>query len=71
VYSFINRYLSNESLDAIKLLENYGEFHDAKDLVSLWLGIMEAHKVVASTSTVPSVLKADSGAKYQVVSSLS
>jgi hypothetical protein len=34
--------------------------------VPLWLAIMETHKV-ASTSTVPSVLKADSRAKYQAI----
>ena len=66
VYAFIYRHLSNESLDAIKLLEDYSKFHDAKDPVLLWLGIMETHKV-ASTSTVPSVLKADSRAKYQAI----
>jgi hypothetical protein len=66
VYAFIYRHLSNESLDAIKLLEDYGTFHDAKDPVLLWLGIKETHKV-ASTSTVPSVLKADSMAKYQAI----
>jgi hypothetical protein len=66
VYAFIYRHLSNESLDAIKLLEDYGKFHDAKDPVLLCLGIAETHKV-ASTSTVPSVLKADSRAKYQAI----
>ena len=66
VYAFIYRHLSNESLDAIKLLQDYGKFHYAKDPVLLWLGIMETHKV-ASTSTVPSVLKADSRAKYQAI----
>jgi hypothetical protein len=34
--AFIYRH---ESLDALKLQEDYGKFHDAKDPVLLWLGI--------------------------------
>ena len=66
MYTFIYEHLSNESLDAIKLVKDYSEFHSAKDPALLWLGTMGTHKV-PSTSTVPSVLKVYSRAKYQAI----
>lgn len=64
VYAYLWRHLSNESRDAIKLLEGYETIHEEKDPVTLWLAIGATHRI-ATSSTVPTVQKAESRTKYQ------
>ena len=66
LYGFMIQHLSNESHDAIKLLDEYQEFNATKDPLSLWLAIKKTHKV-ATSSNVGAVMKAETRRKYQEV----
>ena len=50
LYGFMIQHLSNESHDAIKLLDEYQEFNATKDPLSLWLAIKKTHKVATSSN---------------------
>ena len=63
-YGYMLRHLSNESLDAIKLLDEYEQINREKDPLLLWRAIKKTHKV-ATNSNVERVRKAETRRKYQ------
>jgi hypothetical protein len=45
LYSFLLSSISDESVDAIKQLEDFSEFHLEKDPLSLWNAILSVHRL--------------------------
>ena len=64
MFAFIMLRLSNESLDAVKLVDGWAEANAAKDPLQLWQ-LMEATHRVGIDSRIPAVLKAESRRAYQ------
>ena len=65
-YAFMYDRLSNESVDAIKQLEEYEEINSSKDPLLLWLAIKQTHKT-ATNSNVGTIMRAETRKKYQDV----
>ena len=64
LFAFMVLHLSNESLDAIKLVDEWTAANDSKDPHLLWR-IIEATHRVGIDSRIPAVLKAESRRAYQ------
>ena len=62
-YAFMLKYLSRESLDAVKKDEEYPTFSKIKDPLGMWLAIKRTHKI-GSDSGVGVIKKADARMKY-------
>ena len=66
MYAFLLLHLSNESLDAVKLQDNWDVAHSTKNPLALWLLVELTHRV-GTTSRIPKVLKSESRRAYQAV----
>ena len=64
MYAYILLQLSNESLDAIKLQDEYDTVSTEKDPLGLWLLIEITHRV-GTNSRIPAVLKMGARSAYQ------
>ena len=64
MFAFMMLHLSNESLDAIKLVDDWDEANHEKDPLMLWQ-LMEATHRVGIDSRIPAVVKAESRRAYQ------
>ena len=66
MFAFMMQHLSNESLDAIKLEDDWDDADTTKDPLTLW-GLIETTHRVAIASRIPMVLKAEARRAYQAV----
>ena len=64
MYAYLLMHLSNESLDAIKLHDEFEDASADKDPLALWL-LMETTHRVGTNSRIPAVLKMSARAAYQ------
>ena len=63
-YSFMVDHLSHESMDAVKLLDEYELMNRTKDPLLLWLAIKQTHKV-STNSSVSTVVRAEARKRYK------
>ena len=66
LFAYLLMHLSNESLDAVKLRDDWEAANEGKDPLELWLLIEATHRV-GVTSRIPAVLKSESRRAYQAV----
>ncbi len=66
IYAFIMQFMSHESLDVVKLRDDYESFSRRHDPLELWKAIEVTHKV-ATTGQQPAIVKSEARQHYQQI----